>query len=194
AIGSGGAPSGPALVTEAPTPTPAPASSVPADCVDVVAFLEEERSSLERRRDTARLVQRAQAVRRGQREGEAWPWPDDVVTALQPAAFEAAVSAAAAETGFTVLAVACAEFPCIARVEKTEGLQNLAGSSDEDLQPLLAALGPDYDDLSPSMIVAGLRAGPPPVYRASFVLADRKLRDARRRLEWRMEQLADEEP
>ncbi|MEM6929698.1 MAG: hypothetical protein AAF602_22355, partial [Myxococcota bacterium] len=195
AVGMGDAPEspGPVTVTVVTSPAPAsPASEVPADCVDVVAFLEEERTSLERRRDTARLVQRAQTVRRQQREGTVQPWPDEVTGVLRPSAFEAAVSDAAAQTGFTVLAVECAEFPCIARVEKTEGLKNLAGSSEEDLQVLLAALGPDYANLSSSMIVASLQAGPPPVYRASFVLADRELPDARRRLEWRMEQLAGE--
>ena len=178
--------------TERPSPSPVPRRAAPegADCMETADALRRERDALQRRHQTASMIQRVQQVRRAQREGLPQPWPQEVMDRLDPAGFEVAVAEAARATGFQVQGLDCAEFPCVVAVDKTEDLRVTSGSSGEDLQPLLEALMEQLGDVTVVSQIAALRPGPR--YQASFALSDRPLGDvegAQRRVRWRTDQL-----
>jgi len=198
AVASTIAPSPPPSNAPPEAAEPAPEPPAPAgdrDCAAEATRLRDDIELLERRHDTARLIRQAQEIRRAQREGLRQPWPDDVDPALAPDAFEAAVREAAGHADFRVLGLDCAEYPCIATVEKTEDIELTEGSSIRDLDPMLEALEDEIGEFSPAYLSA-LNLSKQGRYVATFALADRDLdgiEGAKRRLHWRAERAMDRE-
>lgn len=157
------------------------------DCASAVEEVQQTVHQLEQRLAIAKLIRSAQKARRAEREGIPQPWPDDVAPSLRSSAFEATVRSAANETGFRVLSMDCSEYPCVATIDKSEGLLVASGSSSKDLEVLIDALDVGDDVRAGPSRSALTREGR---YVSSFALVDQNIDNAEgaeRRLQWRLE-------